>query len=75
MQPLLSTFKANENFPKFLVTSSKEEKQTTSLSPFIIEKRIESIIGTPKTVKIKIKNGTLLVETNYSYSTNSVLLE
>ena len=54
-QPTTFTFKANENFPKFLVISSKEEKQVTSLSPFIIEKQIESLIGTPKNVKKKIK--------------------
>ena len=45
------TFKANENFAKFLVSQSKEEKQITSLSQFIIEKQIESIIDTPKNVK------------------------
>ena len=50
-QPTTFTFKANENFPKFLVISSKEDKPITSLSPFIIEKQIESIIGTPKNVK------------------------
>ena len=63
-QPLTFTFKANENFAKFLVIQSKEEKQITSLSPFIIEKQIESIIGTPKNVKKFKTNGTLLVETN-----------
>ena len=50
-QPTTFTFKANENFAKFLVISSKEDKPITSLSPFIIEKQIESIIGTPKNVK------------------------
>ena len=50
-QPTTFTFKANENFPKFLVISSEEEKQITSLSHFIIEKHIESLIGTPKNVK------------------------
>ena len=54
-QPTTFTFKANENFAKFLVIQSKEEKQIISLSPFIIEKQIESIIGTPKNVKKKIK--------------------
>ena len=49
------TFKANENFPKVLVISSKEEKQVTSLSPVIIEKQIESLIGTQKNVKKKFK--------------------
>ena len=48
-QPTTFTFKANENFAKFLVISSKEDKPITSLSPFIIEKQIESLIGTPKT--------------------------
>ena len=52
-QPTTFTFKANENFAKFLVISSKEDKPITSLSPFIIEKQIESIIGTPKNVKKK----------------------
>ena len=50
-QPLTFTFKANDNFPKFLVSSSKVEKEITSLSPFIIEKQIESLIGTPKMSK------------------------
>ena len=53
-QPTTFTFQANENFAKFLVISSKD-KPITSLSPFIIEKQIESIIGTPKNVKKKIK--------------------
>ena len=50
-QPLTFTFKTNENFPKFLVISSKEEKHITSLSPFIIETQIESLIGIPKMSK------------------------
>ena len=50
-QPLTFTFKANENFPKFLVILSKEENQITSLSPFIIEKQIESLIVTQKMSK------------------------
>ena len=71
-QPTTFTFKANENFPKFLVIQSKEEKQITSLSPFIIEKQIESLIGTPKNVK-KLKNGTLLVETNRKSQSENLL--
>ena len=72
MQPTTFTFKANENFPKFLVIQSKEEKQITSLSPFISEKQIESLIGTPKNVKI-LKNGTLLVETNRKSQSENLL--
>ena len=52
--------------------SSKEDKPITSLSPFIIEKQIESIIGTPKNVK-KLKNGTILVETNRKSQTDNLL--
>ena len=71
-QPTTFTFKANENFPKFLVIQSKEKKQITSLSPFIIEKQIESLIGKPKNVKKK-KNGTLLVETNRKSQSENLL--
>ena len=53
-QPTTFTFKANENFAIFLVIQRKEDKPITSLAPFVFEKQIESIIGTPKNVK-KIK--------------------
>ena len=56
-------FKSNETFPRFIVIQSQEEKAVTSLSPFVIEKQIENVIGTPKSVK-KLKNRTLLVETS-----------
>ena len=56
-------FRTQENFAKFQIIESKDkEKPVTSLSPFVIEKQIESLIGTPKTVK-KLRNGTLLVGT------------
>ena len=67
-----TTFKSTDNFPKFLVIKSEEEKPITSLSPFIIEKQIESFIGTPKTVK-KLKNKTLLVETTRRAQTENLL--
>ena len=65
-------FKGNDSFTRFLVIKSMEEKAVTSLSPFIIEKQIESIIGTPKSVK-KLKNKTLLVETCRKSQTESLL--
>ena len=52
-----------DNFPKFLIIKSTEEKPFSFLSPFIIEKQTESLIGTPKTVK-KLKNQTILIETS-----------
>ena len=56
-------FTTQENFARFLIIESKnKEKPITSLSPFVIEKQIEAIIGMAKSVK-KLKNQTLLVET------------
>ena len=49
-----------------------EEKAVTSLSPFVIEKQIESVIGTPKSVK-KLKNKILLVETCRRSQTENLL--
>ena len=47
-----STFFKPENFARFLVIKSDDdEKPITNLSPFIIEKQIEALIGTVKTVK------------------------
>ena len=65
-------FKSTDNFPRFLVIKSEEEQSITSSSPFIIEKQIESFIGTPKTVK-KLKNKTLLVETTRRAQTENLL--
>ena len=49
-------------FARFLVIESADSsKPVTKLSPFIIEKSISAILGTPKSVK-KLKNETLLVE-------------
>ena len=67
-----SIYKTADNFAKFLVIKSDEQKPITSLSPFIIEKQIEALIGTPKTVK-KLKNHTLLVETTRKSQTENLL--
>ena len=66
-------FKTPDNFAKFLIIESKnKEKPITSLSPFVIEKQIEAMIGTPKNVK-KLKNGTLLIETTRKMQTDILL--
>ena len=40
------------NVPRFLVVKSQEENRTMAdLSPFVIEKCIQSIVGHPKTFK------------------------
>ena len=55
----ISTFFKPDYFAKFVVIKSKTGKSITSLSPFVIEKQVESVTGTPKNVK-KLKNQTLL---------------
>ena len=66
-------FSRNDTFSRFLVIQSQDGSDpVTSLSPFIIEKQIESLIGTPKSVK-KLKNKTLLVETNRKSQTENLL--
>ena len=63
-------FSGNDTFPRFLVIQSQDGSDPVTLSPFIIEKQIESLIGTPKSVK-KLKNKTLLVETNRKSQTET----
>ncbi|XP_053389700.1 uncharacterized protein LOC128552683, partial [Mercenaria mercenaria] len=55
-------FTTNSAFPRFLLIQSVEDNfKMTSISPFVIEKTLESIAGTPKSVK-KLRTGDLLVE-------------
>ena len=68
----ISTFFKPDNFAKFVVVKSKTEKSITSLSPFVIEKQVEAVIGTPKNVK-KLKNQTLLIETTRKSQTENLL--
>ena len=52
-------FSGNDTFPRFLVIQSQDgSNPVTSLSPFILEKQIESLIGTPKSVKKLKKQNT-----------------
>ena len=48
-------------FPSFLVIKSDTDKQVGSLSPFVIEKVVLGVCGTPKSVKT-LKSGDLLLE-------------
>ena len=66
-------FRSQENFAKFLIIeSTNKDKPITSLSPFVIEKQIEALIGTVKSVK-KLRNQTLLVETTRKSQTENLL--
>ena len=65
-------FRSQENFAKFLIIeSTNKDKPITSLSPFVIEKQIEALIGTVKSVKML--NQTLLVETTRKSQTENLL--
>ena len=45
-------FNGNDTFSRFLALQSQDGSDpVTSLFPFVIEKQIESLIGTPKSVK------------------------
>ena len=50
------------HFPTFIVIESKDPSNpVTKLSPYVIEKQLHGILGTPKSVK-KLKNNTILVQ-------------
>ena len=68
----LAIFTSQDSFARYLIIKSKSsEKPITSLSPFVIEKQIESTIGTGKLVK-KLKDHTLLVETTRKGQTDNL---
>ena len=53
---------SNPSFPRFLlIESNLPEQAISSLSPFVIQKCLLSIAGSPKSVK-KMKSGALLIE-------------
>ena len=57
-----SRFTSSIHYPHFIVIESADPlNPITKLSPFIIEKQLLSILGTPKCVK-KLRNNTILVE-------------
>ena len=65
-------FSGNDTFSRFLVIQSQDGPDpVTSLSPFLIEKQMESLVGTLKSVN-KLKNKTLLVETNRKSQTKNL---
>ena len=63
----------SDNFPKFIVLSSIDiEKPLTKISPFVINKTIQSVAGEVKKVS-KMKNGNLLVECCRSKQSQNLL--
>ena len=65
-------FFSQETFARYLIIKSKNpEKPITSLSPFVIEKTIESTAGSVKSVKM-LRDKTLLVETTRKAQTHNL---
>ena len=60
-------------FPRFLIIQSTDEnKKIASLSPFVIDKQISSIVGKAKQIKI-LRNGNLLIEITTRQQANNLL--
>ena len=64
--------KGSSNFVKFIVLTSKTEKPLTKISPFVIQKTIQSVAGDEQKVT-KMKNGSLLVECQRHQQSENVL--
>ena len=63
--PTTPTNDTPQHFPRFILVESKEEnRQITSLSPFLIQKDIQSIAGEPENIYIKKlhRSNQLLIE-------------
>ena len=55
--------KKNDPWPKFIVLESKDDKRPLNkVSPFLISKAIEGMVGTTQQIR-KLRSGALLVET------------
>ncbi|KAJ8049377.1 RNA-directed DNA polymerase from mobile element jockey [Holothuria leucospilota] len=60
-------------WPRFLVVSSSgKDKTLAKLSPFAVNKGIEGVVGTPKSIK-RLRSGDLLVEVSRSTQANNLL--
>ena len=58
-----NTHSTDSVFPRFLIIDSTSPDQPLSkLSPFVMEKVLVCLAGSPKSVKKKLKSGSLLVE-------------
>ena len=67
---------ATEHWPRFITLeaelSEKNQRPLTKVSPFVIQKGLQGIIGTPKSVK-KLKSGALLLEVSKKQQSDSLL--
>ena len=60
-----------QHFPRFILVESKEEnRQKTSLSPFLIQTVIQSIAGEPENIKKLHRSNQLLIEVSKKESSS-----
>ncbi|CAN7938570.1 unnamed protein product [Ixodes hexagonus] len=69
---ILQSIESTEKFPRFLVMHSESEKPLAKLSPFLVSKTLESIIGKNFSTK-KMPSGDLLVEITTSEQSMALL--
>ena len=63
----------NQSFPRFLLVEATEKKKSiTKLSPFVIQKTIQGMIGTVESIK-KLKTDQLLIQTNRKVISDKIL--
>ncbi|XP_076345796.1 uncharacterized protein LOC143244639 isoform X1 [Tachypleus tridentatus] len=60
------------HIPHFLILHSLTEKPLGQMSPFFIQKGLEGLVGSPKSVK-KLRSGDILVETSTSQHSELLL--
>ncbi|CAN7942653.1 unnamed protein product [Ixodes hexagonus] len=69
---ITQSIESTEKFPRFLVMHSESEKPLAKLSPFLVSKTLESIIGKNFSAK-KMPSGDLLVEVTTSEQSMALL--
>ena len=60
------------NFPRFLIIQSRDPNKPLKLSPFAINKGVESIVGTAKSIK-RLRSGDVLVEVDRAGQSSKLL--
>ena len=68
-----TTTNTSPSFPSFLLIEATDKKQNvTKLSPFVIQKTIQGLIGTVDSIK-KLKSDQLLIETHRKIISDKIL--
>ena len=60
------------NWPRLLVSSSGDDKTLPNRSPFAVNKAVEGVLGTPKSIK-RLRSGNFLLEGNHSSQAGNLL--